>query len=199
MTLGLLAVISAVLAAEVLLNPAAGVDRPTQLLGLSRSAVLDGEWWRLLTASLVNPASGDALKTGAIVHWLMNAIALWKLGPALERRCSPADWGKVAVVSAVVAEGWLIVAFPHSTGYGGGTSVVVVGMAGALVSLAWRGRRAAPRHWTRTVRALAIFILVSLLAALGAMDPAVNQAHLAALVTGLLMGAVLPSALSPTR
>lgn len=161
------------------LDPTESTDilRRFGVLELSR-VWLDGEWWRLLTTSLLH---------GSLLHLVLNGTALLSVGEWLEHA-----WGRLRTLSLFIV-----------AGFGGslaslawcesrvvlGASAGILGQAGALCL----ARRFGPpdlQAKLAPVSALGLAILIVVCLLLGLVIPGLAQAgHLGGLAAGLLLGA----------
>jgi membrane associated rhomboid family serine protease len=86
--------------------------------GLEKSAVADGEWWRLVSAMFLH---------ASILHIAFNMWGLWILGPILENRYGPLRFIGLYVVSGLCGSaGALLMTDPGQ---------VTVGASGAIFGL----------------------------------------------------------------
>lgn len=94
--------------------------------GMIPSAIAQGEWWRLLTSTLLH---------GSILHLLFNMYALYWLGPQLERVLGHTRFAALYVLSALggsVASYWFSELLTVSVGASGAifgliTATIVIG------------------------------------------------------------------------
>jgi membrane associated rhomboid family serine protease len=189
-TIALLAAVSVVSAVEFALGQSAGRDWVTQALGGSIQDISQGQVWRLLTPALVNPPieaaqAGMASRIGIAVHFVPNAVLLWVLGSRLEARIGTARLMTVAVASEVFGRAWLAVPFPRYDGHGGGTSIVVSGIAGALFVLVW-SQGDAPHRGRKLWLSAGLFVVALITAP--ALAAGHNHAHGAGFVAGATIG-----------
>lgn len=155
----------------------AGILRRFGVLELSR-IWLDGEWWRLLTTSLLH---------GSLLHLVLNGTALLSVGEWLEHA-----WGRLRTLAlfivAALGGSLASLAWCEST-LVLGASAGIIGQAGALVL----ARKFGPPELQEelapvSARGLTILLIICLLA--GLVIPGLAQAgHLGGLAAGLLLGA----------
>jgi membrane associated rhomboid family serine protease len=111
-----------------------GPDRLTGILGLW-PAHLPGQWWRILTGVLVNPAFRTATTSLSIFdHWAINMALVVAAGRRVERRLGPWATGVACLGGALASGLWEWARFP-SGGPGGGTSGASFGILGAAIVL----------------------------------------------------------------
>lgn len=139
---------------------------------------LDGEWWRLLTTSLLH---------GSLLHLFLNGTALLSVGEWLEHA-----WGRLRTLALFVVSalgGSLASLAWCESSLVLGASAGIIGQAGALVL----ARRFGPPELQEklapvSARSLAVLLVICLLA--GLVIPGLAQAgHLGGLAAGLLLGA----------
>ena len=144
------------------------------------SAVLDGEWWRLVTAAF---AHADVL------HLALNLWALWSIGRLTERLYGNARYLCIYAVAGIVA-GLVSIAWDPER-WSIGASGAIFGVFGAFVAYLAHPASQVPRaimraHWLPTL----LFVGFNLLA--GALQQGIdNAAHVGGLVAGLVLGIAL--------
>ena len=154
--------------------------------GLDKALYAKGEWRRLFTAAFMH---------GNMIHFLLNASALWYLARRVE---TLARWPHLAAVFflSIVGAGWATVAWmPHQTSVG--VSGVVCGLLGFLLVFETLHTPLVPRSARR--RLLGIMVSLVVIGALGFkfID---NAAHFGGLVTGAAYALlVFPKSSSPQR
>jgi rhomboid protease GluP len=134
-----------------------------------------GEWWRIFTPILVHAAA---------FHILFNMMALYQLGPTIERRIGPANYLLLYLACAGVGG---VFAFRL-----GSMDDALVGASGAIFGLFGLWLHAALRAWGTEFsrRVLGSFgITLALNAALPLIYPQISwQGHLGGFLAGLLIG-----------
>jgi membrane associated rhomboid family serine protease len=96
---------------------------------LSRVAVADGEWWRLVTAGFLH---------AGFFHIFFNMFALWVLGGMLEPAIGRLRFGLIYAVSLLAGSCGALVAQPHGDTVGASGAIFGL-MAAALVVMRSRG------------------------------------------------------------
>ena len=146
---------------------------------LTRQGVLAGEWWRMLTATVLH---------GGPDHLIGNLISLYILGIACEQAV-----GFVGVFAVYIASafGGSILSVMLSPGPSVGASGAIFGLMGAVILILHRHRH------TLYVRDKRIGVVLGVWAGytflLGAINPMIdNGAHLGGFVAGALVGPLLP-------
>jgi len=142
---------------------------------------LDHQWWRLLTSTFVHVG---------ILHLACNMWAFWGLGRLAERIFG--SWPLIALyllsgLGASVASIWW-----HPVALGVGASGAIFGVAGGLFAFLKLKKVPVPKDYLRkNAGGLGAFLIYNLLigAAIARID---NAAHVGGLVTGALIGALLP-------
>lgn len=152
------------------------IDRNLLLyLAQINEAVAAGEWWRIFTPILVH---------GAAFHILFNMMALYQLGPTIERRIGPTNYLLLYLACAGVGG---VFAFRL-----GSMGDALVGASGAIFGLFGLWLHAALRAWGTEFsrRVLGSFgITLALNAALPLIYPQISwQGHLGGFLAGLLIG-----------
>lgn len=146
----------------------------------------DGQYWRLLSAMFLH---GDGTIRGDFLHLGMNLFALYQLGSLYELMFGTRRFVLIYFVTGIAAS---LTSYFHNIGASVGASGAIFGILGAFIfsvrrSPRWRDERAA----RSIVRQLIFWIGANL--AIGAMIPQIDlAAHLGGLVSGLILGAILP-------
>lgn len=154
-----------------------GWDPAIEAAGLVKSAVRQGEWWRLFTGPMLH---------GGAFHLYMNGIALLVLGQVTEAYTAPAYLPIAFVVTAITGSLFSLWLLPGeaSVGASGG----LMGVIGFLVVLGFRHRTALPPGFVR-----ALIVSVLLTAGLGLVGSQFidNAGHLGGLVGGVVLGVLM--------
>jgi membrane associated rhomboid family serine protease len=182
----LLSVTTVLIAASVIVSLTALLSDEGSFLfdafQLDKGAVATGEYWRLLTVTLLH---------GSLLHLALNMYALYLAGPIVERWYGSTRF--LLIYLACAAAGSV-----GSFVFGGdapsvGASGAIFGLFGVLLA-ASRLHHPVDRQSRMLVSQLGMLILINI--AFGfAVRGIDNAAHLAGLAAGLWLGAVLP----PTR
>jgi len=180
--IALLLVIGAVFLVEVRLSGVAGLLRPpsrmlVRLGALHTQGIIEGEYWRLLSAGLIHIG---------LWHIAFNAIALSQLAPALEDEIG--SWQFVVLVTLTQLGCTLASYMYHPFVVSAGASGIAFGLIG--FGLAYSHRRAGWRG--SALRDLylkwALYGFV-----FGVMIGADNAGHLGGLLAGGIFGLVIPT------
>jgi len=157
---------------------------------LSPAEVLAGEWWRLLSATMLH---------GSLLHVFGNCFVLYVLGRTVENAFGRAAFISMFVFSGMVGSGLSLVTGVEASL---GASGAVLGLLGAALALGIRHRDKIPRPLHDYFR-LDLWVFVVLVAAMSAL-PFVDWAghlggFLAGLVLGMLWPPLLPSGIDEVR
>lgn len=148
--------------------------------GLVKSAVWDGEVWRLFTGSVLH---------GSIWHFLFNVLALYAFGKVVEVLVGRAYLVIVFFCSALVGSILSLLLVPAtSVGSSGG----IMGVVGFLAVLGYYNRSNLPPGFLKSILSTVTFVAVFGLIAFVLID---NAAH----AGGALCGAALGYLLLPHR
>ncbi|OOV34588.1 hypothetical protein BV53_05410 [Candidatus Synechococcus spongiarum LMB bulk15N] len=151
-------------------------NRLFEHFALANWLVADGEWWRMLTVTL--------LHSRGVVHVAFNMLALYNLGPQVEQELGPLRFGLLWAVCAVVGSAFSF--------YLGDLHLVAVGASGAVFGLfgVWLASAVCQRRtpWGRQLlKQLGFWLLVN--AALPLVMPNLAwEAHLGGLLAGFGLG-----------
>jgi membrane associated rhomboid family serine protease len=155
-------------------------DLAAVYLPLDKEAVLAGEWWRLLTVTLVH---------GGILHLGLNMYALWIVGPIAESM-----YGRVLFVAfyLLAALGGSLASLLVSPTTSVGASGAIFGLFGLLAVSSYVHRPALSRDARQMAAQVGMLIVVNV--AIGFVIPGIdNAAHLGGLAVGAWLGlAVVP-------
>lgn len=186
LTAAMLAVLTAVFAGELLARPAGatGLSPDTMTLvslgALARELALAGEWWRLLTATLLH---------GSPLHLLMNGLSLWMAGAVLEHLLGRA-WLAALFVVGGLGGSLMGLALNGAQGVSVGASGAIMGLLAAALVSAMRLPEGVARS---TVQGMMARVLVPSLIPLASMGGARVDyaAHFGGAVAGALAGLAL--------
>ena len=157
-------------------------------------ALVEGQWWRLLTASLLH---------AGLAHLAFNLWAFWTAGFLTERLFGQAGFLAIYVLSALGAS--LLSVTVKPLGVSIGASGAIFGVYGALLAFVLSHRGTLPRGFLLKQRSsLFAFLAYNVLYSL--VDKQIDlSAHLGGLLTGFIAGWLLrrdllhPSAGAPRR
>jgi membrane associated rhomboid family serine protease len=144
----------------------AGTGTLSRDLALYGPAVHNGEWWRLLTSSLVHYG---------LIHILFNMLILWQVGMILEPGAGKARFATLYVVSVLGGSAGALLMTPNA--FTGGASGGVFGVAAAATLVM---HRQGVRFWDTGFGPLLVINL-----ALGLFLPGISiGGHIGGLVAG---------------
>ncbi len=101
--------------------------------GVVKAAVRNGEWWRLLTGTLLH---------GSVLHLLFNGLSLWGLGKVVEVTFGWAYLPLTFVLGAVAGSICSLILLPDTTSVG--ASGGILALLGFVLASAWSQRSAIP-------------------------------------------------------
>ena len=145
---------------------------------------LGGQWWRLLTSAFLH---------ANILHLALNMWAFLNLGILAEMLFGRRSYVLLYLFCALggsIASAWW-----HTAVVGVGASGAIFGIAGALLpALAFQRNQRLRAAMRGNLTSIAIFVFYNI--AFGAASSHIdNSAHLGGLVTGAILGGLLPSGL----
>jgi len=145
---------------------------------------MSGDYWRLLTAGFVH---------GDIIHLAFNLWCLWSLGQLAERLFGSLITAAIYILTGV-AGAMLSIGWNHGR-LEVGASGAIFGIAGAILSGIKFGNVAVgPMQRRQIFSSLIFFVIFNLTIGLG---PGIdNMCHLGGLVSGLIFGVPLATALA---
>lgn len=156
-------------------------DLLIDLLALVKPAVAEGEYWRLLTVTLVH---------GGLLHLLMNMYALWIVGPLAEALYGHVTFLAIYLITALGGSiaSYLFFANP-SVGASGG----VFGLFGLVFAATYFHKPALGRQARALTSQIGVLIVINLVIGFGVGGFARidNAAHIGGLLTGVWLGFVI--------
>lgn len=150
-----------------------------------------GEYWRLVSAMFLH---GNGTIPGAILHVTMNVLALVQIGSLYEAMFGSRRFIIVYFLTGICAS--LTTAFV-SGGPSVGASGAIFGIIGAFIVSVWRSPRYKHERSARSIVNQLIFWAIANIAIASQIPQIDNAAHLGGLITGGLLGLVLPHAAPP--
>jgi membrane associated rhomboid family serine protease len=139
-------------------------------------AVLAGQWWRVLTATLLHDG---------LTHLAFNGYALYVLGPQLERGVGSAAFAALYVAAGLAGGMAFLVGAPGPVAVG--ASGAIFGLFGAYLAAAWANRDTPAGRAGLTQ--LGVLLAINL--ALPLLIPRIAwQAHVGGLLAGFAVGLV---------
>jgi rhomboid protease GluP len=184
-TMMLLIIIALVFAFEVMTNAFESDAAMIQLGAIVPGMLGRGEYWRLIAAMFLH---------AGYLHWAINSWALYQLGTLYETLFGSRRFALIYFASGICASA---ASSMYQHGPAVGASGAIFGILGAFIFSIRRSPQYRHQPWTRSlISQLVFWILVNI--AIGFSVKFIdNAAHLAGLVTGLLLG-FLPHRLPPT-
>jgi membrane associated rhomboid family serine protease len=155
-------------------------------LALDKSALAAGEWWRLLTPTLVH---------AGLLHLFFNMYALYLIGPIVEGIWGSAPFALFYVLTAAAAS---TVSFLTSPTTSVGASGAIFGLIGVLLAGTRAHHPILDRRARSIVPQLGTLVLINLAIGFGSGGLIDNGAHIGGLVSGLWLGFVVPPGRAPT-
>ena len=152
------------------------VEPVIESAALVKSAVFEGEVWRLLTCELMH---------GHPLHFLFNFMALLAIGRLMEMHGHPLYVPTVFLFSAMCASVFSLYLSPAAASVG--ASGGIMGLIGFLAVLGVRRRHVVPRGFLRSI---ALSIALTAATGLIARHFIDNAAHGGGLLGGMMLGAV---------
>ncbi|MGQ0715259.1 MAG: rhomboid family intramembrane serine protease [Gemmatimonadaceae bacterium] len=155
-------------------------DQPSIIAAgaLVRERVVQGEWWRLLSATLLH---------GGVEHLIGNAVSLYILGMASEHAYGTRSMLLVYLVSGVAGS---LLSVANGPGPSVGASGAIFGLMGAVLVLFWK------HHDDLLVRDKRIGVVIAVWAAFtiatGFVTPMIDNAgHVGGLLGGMMTAWVM--------
>lgn len=183
-TMMLLIIIALVFGFEVMTNAFESDAAMIRLGAIVPGLLGRGEYWRLIAAMFLH---------AGWLHWAVNSWALYQLGTLYETLFGSPRFALIYFVSGICASA---ASSMYQHGPAVGASGAIFGILGAFIFSIRRSPQYRHQPWTRSlISQLVFWILVNI--AIGFSVKFIdNAAHLAGLVTGLLLG-FLPHRVPP--
>ncbi len=146
--------------------------------------VANGQYWRLLSGMFLH---------GSLIHWAANAWALYQLGMLFEIMFGTPRFLLVYFVTGICAS-FASSSFTHGPSVG--ASGAILGILGAFIFSIRRSPQWRHEPWTKSLLAQLVFWAILNIVLGFSVTYIDNAAHIAGLVSGLLMG-FLPHRVPP--
>lgn len=150
------------------------------LLDLNKAALAGGEWWRLLTVTLVH---------GGLIHLFFNMYALYLVGPLVERIYG---WRLFAAMYLLCAAAASVASYALGPpGASVGASGAIFGLFGVILAASRTHQPVLDRQGRAMVAQIGALIVLNLVIGFGAGGlgaPIDNFAHVGGLAAGLWLG-----------
>jgi membrane associated rhomboid family serine protease len=158
-----------------------GADNLVPILELDKQAVANGEYWRLLSVTLVH---------ASFIHLGFNMYALWLVGPIVERYYGSAIFLLMYLLTAAAGS---VASFLWSAGPSVGASGAIFGLIGVLIAAQRTHDPMVDRRTRQLISQLIPLVIINLVFNLfqGYIDIA---AHVGGLLAGLYLGWLLAPA-----
>src|SRR4051812_8839791 len=145
--------------------------------GTGPEILLQGQWWRLVTAVFVHIG---------IVHIASNMYVFWGLGMIAERLLGRWNFLATYLLTGIAGNVLSLLLKPNIVG--AGASGAIFGLAGVLIAVLQFGRLTVPNERLKPLKQQVVRLAFINLV-IGAIVPAINNvAHLGGLIYGLLLG-----------
>ena len=171
-TLTLIVALAAVFAWQLDTGALASQERIIAAGALVRDRVLQGEWWRLLSATMLH---------GNAQHLIGNAVSLYILGMASEHAYGPRPMLLIYLASGVAGS---LLSIAMGPGPSVGASGAIFGLMGAVIVLFWRYHGELLVRDKRIGVVIAVWALYTIVT--GLMVPMIDNAgHVGGLLGGI--------------
>jgi rhomboid protease GluP len=149
------------------------------LLALDKERVIAGEYWRILSVTLVH---------GGLLHLALNMYALWIVGPIVE-----ALYGRVLFLAfyLLAGAGGSIASYLFFPGTSVGASGAIFGLFGLLFVATYVHKPALGRQARALTAQIGMLIVINLVFGFALAGTIDNAAHIGGLVCGAWLGLVV--------
>ncbi len=156
--------------------------------GLQKDLVRDGEWWRLISSMFLH---------ASFIHILLNGFALYMLGGMTERLLGPARMVVIYFLGGI-AGGLFTIYLGNSQAVSIGASGAIFALLGGLIGYLFRHRLAYGPAGRAQLNNL-LFNAVLNFVIFGFIPQVNSLAHLGGMVSGMILGYLLPLYRAPDR
>jgi rhomboid protease GluP len=145
-----------------------------------------GQYWRLVSAMFLH---GDGTVGGDLLHLTMNLLALFQIGTLFELMFGARRYLFIYFTAGIVAS---LTSAIVNHGPSVGASGAIFGILGAFVLSVRRSPRWRQQPAARSIGNQLVFWIVANIAIGMRVAQIDNSAHIGGLLTGLILGAILP-------
>ena len=159
-------------------------NEPTlRAFGVKANAeIAQGEWWRLIAPIFIHIG---------LIHLISNSYALWVIGPQVEKLYGASRFVILYMLAGIAGVYGSYVY--HPVDISAGASGAIFGLFGVLFVFGVRYRHSVPPFFKRAVgTAVLPVILINLMIGFSGLLPIDNSAHVAGLLAGAALAAVIP-------
>lgn len=154
-----------------------GIQKSVELVGLVKPKVFDGEYWRLLTATLVH---------GGVLHIVFNAFAIYSVGLIVIRLAGFYRFAIIFLLSGILGSIFSVLFLPTITSVG--ASGGIMGLIGFLLILGLKLKQNVPRNFIKTIF---IVVVMNVILGLTNLDLIDNAAHGGGFLGGCILGLLM--------
>ena len=172
--------VTAVISLFVLYGPSPTSDTLGNLLLLDKHLVQAGEYWRLLTVTLVH---------GSLIHLGLNMYALWIIGPLAEALYGRATYVAIYLLAAL---GGSIASYLVNPTPAVGASGAIFGLFGLVFVATWVHKPALARQARALTSQIGILIVINLVIGFAPGSNIDYMAHIGGLIVGAWLGFIIP-------
>ena len=170
-------IVTGILILITIIQFVSGLNDSVQLAGLVKPNTLDGEYWRLLTCTLLH---------GSILHILFNGAAIFVIGRMVIRITGFSYFAIVFLFSGILGSIFSLFFMPSQTSVG--ASGGIMGLIGFILIISIKFNEIIPRNLIKSM--LNTIILVAIIG-ISASDIIDNAAHGGGLIGGIIIGLLL--------
>ncbi len=147
----------------------------------SNAEIAAGQWWRFVTPVFIHIG---------LLHLLFNSYALWMVGPTVEKLYGSARFVILYVLTGITGVAGSY--FYHPANISAGASGAIFGLFGVLLVFGIRYRNSIPPFFKQAV-GTGVLPVIAINLIIGFTVPGIdNAAHIAGLLSGAALAAVLP-------
>lgn len=170
-------IITGVLVLITLFQFITGLSDSIESVGLVKPKTLAGEYWRLLTCTLLH---------GSVLHILFNGAAIFVIGRMVIRITGLSYFAIVFLISGILGSVFSLLFMPNATSVG--ASGGIMGLIGFILIISIKFSDNIPRNIIKSM--LNTIVLVAIIG-ISASDIIDNAAHGGGLIGGILIGLLL--------
>ncbi|NJO90771.1 MAG: rhomboid family intramembrane serine protease [Chloroflexia bacterium] len=170
-------IVTGVLVLITLLQFITGLKDSVELAGLVKPKTLEGQYWRLLTCTLLH---------GSVMHILFNGIAIFIIGRMVIRITGFSYFSVVFLFSGLLGSIFSLYFMPKETSVG--ASGGIMGLIGFILILGLKFKDNIPRN---IIKSMVNTIILVTIIGISASEMIDNAAHGGGLIGGILIGLLL--------
>lgn len=170
-------IVAGILVLITLVQFISGIENSVESAGLVKSKTLAGEYWRLLTCTLLH---------GSLLHIFFNATAIYVIGRMVIRIAGFSFFAIVFLFSGLLGSFFSLILLPNVTSVG--SSGGIMGLIGFILVISLKLRDNIPRN---IIKSMLNAIILTAIIGISATEIIDNAAHGGGLIGGMIAGTIM--------